>query len=122
MIDDLEDIGVLVNGDGLREGGGDVMVVDGDEAGEGHAGKGEGTHGFVDLREVFGEATGLVGVLDKILDVVDDVGDVKELSTLQGGGVAEAVTLEVETVLEGVAVARLAALAPFHFVHVARCS
>ena len=112
MFNDLEDVGVLVDADGVGEGGGDVLVVHGDEAGEGHAGKGEGTHGFVDLGEVFGEETGLVGVLHEVLDVVNHVGDVEEFSALQGGGVADAGAFEVETVLESVEVAGLATPSP----------
>ena len=113
MFNDLEDVGVLVDADGVGEGGGDVLVVHGDEASEGHAGKGEGAHGFVDLGEVFGEETGLVGVLHEVFDIVDDVVDVEKFSTLQGGGVADAGTFEVEAVLESVEVAGLASPASF---------
>jgi hypothetical protein len=123
MFNNLEDVGVLVDADGVGEGGGDVLVVHGDEASEGHAGKGERTHGFVDLGEVFGEEPGLVGVLHEVFDIVNHIGDVEKFSALQGGGVADAGAFEVETVLEPVEVSGLASAFPFRWlvVLIRRC-
>lgn len=107
MLNNLEDAGLFINLDVAGKGGGNVLVVHGDETGEGHAGKGKGAHGFVDLVEVFGEETGLVGVLHEILDVIDDVVNVEKLGSLEGSGVADARTFKVETMLEGVEIAGL---------------
>ena len=112
MFDYFKDAGFFIDLDVAGEGGGDVLVVHGDEAGEGHAGKGKGAHGFVDLVEVLGEETGLVGVLHEVFDVIDDVVDIEKLGTLERGGVADACAFEVETMFEGVEVAWLST-APF---------
>lgn len=113
VFDEVGDVGALGHFHVVRQGGGHELVVDADEAGEGHGSQAEGAHGFVDLGHVPATNAVIVGELHEGFDVLDQFVQVEELGTLERGGVLEAAAVDVETVLEGVEVAGLgAALAP----------
>jgi hypothetical protein len=107
MFDEVGDASALVHLHVVRERSGNKILVDGDQAGEGHGGKAEGTHGFVDLGHVFGTDAAIVSELHIGFDVLDQFIEVKELGAFERSGVFETITIDVETVFEGVEVARL---------------
>ncbi len=107
MFDEVGDAGALVHLHVVRERSGNKILVDGDQAGEGHGGQAEGTHGFVDLGHFLGADTVIVGELHVGFDALDQFVEVKKLGAFERGGIFETVTIDVETVFEGVEVAGL---------------
>ena len=102
-------------GDGKvgRKAGDVELVVDADEVGKARCGNGQGAQGLVEFVNGTIFETLIVGEIDVVFDVGDDVVEVAELGTLNGGGVADGAPFEVEAVFEGVEVAGLAAAVTF---------
>lgn len=94
------------------------LVVEVHEAGQTYGGHGEGAEGFV----VFGDGavlkTLLIGSVDVVFEMFDDVVKVKELGAFNWGGVADGTAFDVEAVFEGVEVAGLPAAAAFEGLNV----
>lgn len=85
------------------------LVVEVDETGEPGGGDGNGTQGNVEVIEGLAFHALLIGREDVFFGVGDDVDEVEKLGALNGGGVADGATLDVEAMFEGVEVAGLSA-------------